>query len=282
MLRIIFLCLLVSVLNAQQVVEDVLCEGRVFEPKCATGNIRIIAASFGVTDAGFCGGNQAQWGVNCAVDVADTVRSMCGGKPTCSVPVEGRNPCAGSVKFLQIVWGCDSGIPQNRVNNKGVNIMVSNSPAYTSPLPLHGQTIRGSNLYVFLSPFDQVLEARWFIDQTDLVVTTADQSPFDLYPGRPWDTTTLPDGVHRVMVILAFNDQSTGSVDATVMIKNGVPVASAATEKPSEAYLESATVTEGEPSIPAAIPWSLFVVAAVVAVILVVVIILKIKNPARA
>jgi len=156
--------------------------------------------------------------------------------------------------------------------------MVSSSPIRSSPIPLHGQTVRGSSLYIFLSPFDQIQEARWFIDQTDLVVTTATQGPFDLYPGRPWDTTTVPDGTHRIMAIIAFNDQSTGSIDATVIVRNGVAIAAAATTKPSDSYVESATVTQVQPTIPAAVPWSLFVVAAVVAVILIIVIILKIKN----
>jgi len=275
----VFLCLLVSMLNAQQVVEDVLCEGRTFEPKCTTGNIRIIAASFGVTDGGFCGGNnQDQWAVNCAVDVADTIRTSCGGKPTCSLKVEGRNPCAGSVKYLQVVWGCDNGVPQNRVNTKGVNIMVSSSPIRTSPIALHGQTVRGSNLFIFLQPADQVQEVRWFIDQTDLVVTTNALSPFDLFPGRPWDTTTLAEGNHRLMAIIAFNDQTTGSIDATVTVRNGVPLAAAALSKPSDSFVESGTVIESQPTIPAAVPWSLFAVAVVVAVILIVVIVLKIKS----
>jgi len=278
MLKLAVLSLLVTLISTQQVVEDVLCEGRVFEPKCGQGNIRIIAASFGVTDSGFCGGtDNNQWAANCAVDVAEQIRGLCAGRPTCSIPVEGRNPCAGNVKYLQVVWGCESGIPQNRVNNRGVNILVSSNPTRTNAIPLHGQTVRGSSLYVFLSSNDQIMEARWFVDQNDLVVTTATQAPFELQPGRAWDTTTLTDGVHRVMVLIAFSDQAIGTIDATITIRNGVPVAAAALSKPSDSFVESGTVTEVQPTVPSAVPWALFAFAAVTAVILIIVVIYKVR-----
>jgi len=273
------LCFFVCGLTNGQVIEDVLCRGRVFQPRCSTGNIRIMAAAFGVTDGKFCGGNDpSQWSVNCAVDVAENLRTSCGGKTTCSVPVEGRNPCAGTTQYLQVIWGCDNGVPQNRVNNRGVDIVASSNPLRNNPTPIHSQTVRGSNLYVYLSPSDNIAEARWYIDQTDLVVNTVYQAPFDMFPGRTWDTTTLSEGIHRVFVSITFNDGATGSVDATVAVRNGIPTA-AAIAKPSDAYVESAVISsEQTSSIPASVPWSLFGVALFVGVVLVILIIYKVKT----
>jgi len=279
MLKHLLLCFIAfSAINAQ-VIEDVLCEGRVFTPVCASGNIRIVAASFGVTDGQFCGGkDNTAWTVNCAVDVAENLRNLCGGRPTCSVPVEGRNACAGTTKYLQVVWGCDSGIPQNLVNNKGVNILVSVSPSHTNPVALHAQPIRGS-LYVFLGPVDPTITSvKWYIDQTDLVVSTTSTAPFDLFTSRAWDTTTFADGTHRVMALMTYSDGTTGSVDATVFIQNAAPaVATQANADNSQTFIDSATVTEVKPLVSPAVPWSLFAVAIVVAGILLVVIVYKAK-----
>jgi len=281
MLRVVFLCLFLTAIKAQ-VVEDVLCEGRVFEPKCQQGNIRIVAGSFGKTDGAFCGGSDPDpWSVNCAVDVAESLRASCQGRPSCSVPVVGGDACAGTSKYLQVVWGCETGVPQNRVNNRNVNIMFSNSADRTNPSALHGKTITGANSYVFLDTgANSLIEARWFVDQTNLVVTVDDTAPYELYPARPWDTTTLTDGPHRVLAVFAFEDGSTGSIDATVTVRNAAPVvqAAAAIQRASDEYTESATLTAVDPIVPKEVPWSLFGVAAIVAVILLAVIIVKSRS----
>jgi len=282
MLQVVFLCLIFTAVNTQ-VTEDVLCEGRVFEPKCTDGNIRIIAASYGKTDGAFCGGNDPEpWSVNCAVDVVESLRATCQGKPTCSAPVVGSDPCVGTSKYLQVVWGCESGIPQNRVNNKNLNIVFSTSADRTNPLPLHGKTISGSNIYVFLDiAGNSLIEARWFVDQTNLVVTTDDSAPFELYQGRAWDTTALNDGSHRIVAIFAFEDGTTGSIDATLTIRNGAAQQVAlnrATQRASDSYTETATIKAVDPMVPKEVPWALFGVGALVAVILIVVIIVKSRS----
>jgi len=275
--RVVFLCLFLTVIIKAQVVEDVLCEGRVFEPRCQQGNIRIIAGSYGKTDGAFCGGNDPDpWSVNCAVDVAEQLRASCQGRTSCSVPVVGGDACAGTSKYLQIVWGCETGVPQNRVNNKNTNIMLSNSQNLANPSTLHGKTISGTNTHVFLETAgNNLIEVRWFVDQTNLVVTVDDAAPYELYPGRAWDTTTLNDGQHRVMALIAFEDGTTGSIDATVMIRNGAPPVNRATQRASDSYKESAILTAVDPLVPKEVPWALFGVGAIVAVILVVVIIIK-------
>jgi len=281
MLQLVFLCLFLTAIKAQ-VVEDVLCEGRMFEPKCAQGNIRIVAGSYGKTDGAFCGGNDPEpWAVNCAVDVAEQLRASCQGRPSCSVPVVGGDACVGTSKYLQVVWGCETGVPQNRVNNRNINILFSNNADRSNPSPLHGKTISGTNTYVFLETAgNSLIEARWFVDQTNLVITVDDTAPYELYPGRAWDTTTLTDGAHRVMALFAFDDGSTGSIDVTVTVRNVAPQiqAAAATQRASDEYHESATLAAVEPIVPKAVPWSLFGFAAVVAVILVVVIIIKSRS----
>jgi len=276
MLQVVLLCVLVTAISGQ-VVEDVLCGGRTWEPSCTGGaNIRILAASFGKTDA-ICGGNDTEpWTVNCAVDVAEILRGMCGGKPQCSVPVEGRDACPGSSKFLQVIWGCTSGIPQNKIGNKNINIVVSGTPTRANPTPLHGQTVKGVNLYVFVDPSDGLLEVRWFLDQGSTVITIASTAPYEFYPGASWDTTTLPDGIHRVLALLLFTDGTSGSVDATVTVNNGQPqVAARATAKASDSFVESGTVTQTQPTVPTAVPWSLFGVSVAVAVVLLGIVIVK-------
>jgi hypothetical protein len=279
---VVFLCLFLTVIKAQ-VTEDVLCEGRVFEPKCAQGNIRIVAASYGKTDGAFCGGNDPEpWSVNCAVDVAEQLRASCQGRPFCSVPVVGGDACIGTSKYLQVVWGCETGVPQNRVNHRNINIMFSTSADLkTNPTTLHGKTVSGANTYVYLDTANNnLMEARWFVDQTNLVVTVDDSAPYELYPGRAWDTATLTDGPHRVMALFAFEDGTTGSVDATVTVRNGAPqqVVARANERVSDAYTETASLNAVDPVVPKEVPWALFGVAAVVAVILIVVIIVKSRS----
>jgi len=287
MLQLVLLCLVFTAIGRAQVIEDVLCEGRLFEPKCQQGNIRIVAASYGKTDGAFCGGNDPEpWSVNCAVDVAEQLRTSCQGRPYCSIPVVGADACPGTSKYLQVIWGCETGVPQNRVNNRNINIMFSTSANRANPATLHGKTISGSNTYVFLDTAgnNNLIEARWFVDQTNLVVTVDDSAPFELYPGRAWDTTQLSDGAHRVMALFAFDDGSTGSIDATVTIRNGgnqqqnIGIAGAAKERASDTFTERATITAVSPVVPKEVPWALFGVASIVAVILIVVIIGKSRS----
>jgi len=296
-MHLVFLCLIFTAICKAQVVEDVLCEGRAFEPTCLQGNIRIIAASYGKTDGAFCGGNDPEaWSVNCAVDVAEQLRGSCQGKPSCSVPVAGGDACVGTSKYLQVVWGCETGVPQNRLNNRNINILYSTSADRTNPTPLHGKNISGTNIFVFLETAGStLLEARWFVDQTNLVVTVDDSAPFELYPGRAWDTTATPDGSHRIMALWAYEDGTTGSIDATFNIKNGnanqqvqqqiqqqrqlaFAGIAAARERASDSYTESATINAVDPVVPKEVPWALFGVAAVVAAILIVVIIVKSRS----
>jgi len=296
-MRLLVLCLIFTAICKAQVVEDVVCEGRVFEPTCSQGNIRIIAASYGKTDGSFCGGNDPEsWAVNCAVDVAEQLRATCQGKPSCSAPVAGGDVCAGTSKYLQVVWGCETGVVQNRLNIRNMNIMYSTSADRTNPSPLHAKNISGTSIYVFLDTgANALLESRWFVDQTNLVVTVDDAAPFELYPGRAWDTTTIPDGSHRVMALWAYDDGATGSIDATFNIKNGAANQqvqqqaqqqrqlafagiAAARERASDSYTETATINAVDPIVPKAVPWTLFGAAAVVAVILIVVIIVKSRS----
>jgi len=286
MLQVVFLCLIFSTIANTQVIEDVLCEGRVFEPKCQQGNIRVVAASYGNTDGTFCGGNDTEpWIVNCAVDVVEQVRTPCQGKPYCAVVVTGFDACVGSSKYLQVIWGCETGVPQNRVNNKNTNIMVSASADRTNPVALHGLTVNGAGPYVFLDPAgNTIIEVRWFVDQTNLVVTVDDSAPYELYPNRPWDTTPLTDGTHRVVAVISFADNTTGNIDATVTVRNGnnqqqnIGMAGAAVERASDTYTETATVNAVGPIVPKEVPWTLFGVAAIVAVILMVVVIVKSRS----
>jgi len=221
MLGFVVMFLFVSVINSQQVSEDILCGGRYFTPSCTSGTVRIISASYGKTDATICGGSDTSgWSVNCGVDVADYLRQSCQGKTNCSVRVEGQDVCAGTSKYLQVIWACDSGISQNRVNHRGVNIVVSASQTRSAPIPVHSATISGASNYVFLQPFTGLTQVRWYLDQPGQVLATETVSPFDLNGGQPWTSIGIPDGQHRFIVSLTFSDGATGSVDATFTIQN--------------------------------------------------------------
>jgi len=285
MLGFAVLYLFVTVINAQLVAEDILCEGRFFEPSCARGTVRIISASFGKTDSTICGGNDTTpWSVNCGVDVADYLRQSCQGRSNCSVRVEGQDVCVGTSKYLQVIWACDSGIPQNRVNNRGANIVLSNSPARAAPVPLHSFNVAGSQVFIFLDPSSGISQVRWYLDQPGQVLATENVSPFDFHGGRPWNSTETPDGQHRIIAALTFSDGATGTVDATFNIGNAPtqqPLRVAAVSKASDSYVEPGT-TAGN-SLPAGlIPWSLFGGAFGIVAILGVIIVVMGKGETRA
>jgi hypothetical protein len=273
MLHLVILFLYVSVINAQ-VSDDVLCEGRVFEPSCTTGTIRVVSASYGKSDSWFCGGRDARsWSTNCASDVTSNVRTACQGKTTCSVRVDGQDQCAGFAKYLQVVWACDTGIVQTRSNNKNTNIVFSTAPTRATPLPLHGQVVRG-NLYIFVDPPRSISQVRWYLDAMDRVYTTETAAPWDLLGGRVWDTVAsrVTEGDHRIGAAITFTDDTTGFVDATFTVRNGAQaaVAARAVEKASTPFLENSTAPALTVEEPHVVPWSLFGGTCGVVIILVV------------
>jgi len=272
----------------QQVSEDVLCEGRYFEPSCPQGSLRIISASYGKTDASFCGGSDLQpWSVNCGVDVVEYLRQSCSGKTTCSVKVEGQDVCAGTSKYLQVIWTCDNGIVQNRVNNRDANILVSASADHLLPVALHGLTVGGASLFIFLNPSDGISQVRWYLDRTDLVFWTETTVPFDFNDGRAWVSTTVADGSHRIIAAITFADGTSGSIDATFSVNNGVVKANPAlaVDGGSDPFVDQATTvtengstnSESKTQIDSIVPWSLFGVGCAVIVVLSTLIVLK-KN----
>jgi len=272
----VVLCsLLATAIRAQSVSEDVLCEGRSFEPNCSQGLVRIVSASYGKTDAAFCGGRDPKpWSVNCAVDVADNLKQTCQGKNSCSVPVEGQEVCSGISKYLQVIWGCDNGIPQNKLNNRNTNVVVSNSASRSNPVPLHDLSVVGSQLYILLDPPTNVLQVRWYLDQPNQVFTTETAAPFDLRGGRSWDSTSVPDGQHRIIASITFTDGTIGSVDATFNVKNGAnsKAVRATAIQGSETTFVETTPTQS-PDASTVVPWSLFGVACAVIVALVIAVI---------
>jgi len=271
MLHFLILLISVSYINTQ-VSEDVLCEGRIFEPTCATpGTIRVVSASYGKSDSWFCGGpDRRSWSTNCVSDVTSTVRTACQGKPTCTVRVDGQDQCAGNAKYLQILWACDSGIVQSRVNNKGTSIVFSTAPTRTNPTALHGQVVAGP-LYIFVDPPRAISQVRWYLDGMDRVYTTETAAPWDLLGGRVWDTVAsrIAEGEHRVLASITFSDDTNGYVDAIFTVRNGVQAARALVQA-SSAFLENSTAPSVTVEQAHVVPWSLFGVSCGVVVILVV------------
>lgn len=283
---LIFFLLALSV--TCQVQEDILCENRVFEPKCPQGTIRIVAAAFGKTDSPICGGKDSNqpWGINCGVEVTEDVRSICGGRTSCSLPVQGRDACVGARKFLQVIWGCETSIPQNRVNNRNIDIVFSAMPDRSNFQLLHTKTVTGS-IYLFLnSPQNAgIVSVSWFIDQPNVVVSQESTHPYDLRDGSPWDTSFISNGQHRAMASINFADGTVGSIDATFTVQNLVVNLARAVSKASDLYVEtgdgssSPTVSSTTKSTTfPVLPWSLFGAASVVVVILIVVIAIRGKS----
>jgi len=270
MLHFVILLLSVSLIHSQ-VSEDVLCEGRVFEPNCGSGTIRVVSASYGKSDSWFCGGpDRRSWSTNCASDVTSSVNTACQGKSTCTVRVDGLDECAGHAKYLQILWACDSANVQSTFQNKNTNIMFSTVPARTSPTALHGQVVKGT-LYIFADPPRAISQVRWYLDAMDKVYTTETAAPWDLLGGRPWDTlaSRITEGEHRILASITFTDDTTGYVDAIFTVRNGVQAARAI-EQVTSAFLENSTAPSVTVEQPQVVPWSLFGVSCGVVVILVV------------
>jgi len=266
--------LAIVLINAQLGSEDILCEGRVFQPNCTSGVLRIISAIYGRSDSWFCGGpDKKPWSSNCEVNVQDTVKQFCQGKPSCVVPVTGQDVCQGFARYLRVTWICEASSTQSSSNNRGANIVISASSKRTNPVPLHALTIGGSALYVFIDPAPAVSQVRWYLDDTTKVYTTETSGPWDLLGGRTWDTvaTKIPDGRHRIVAGLTFLDGTSGYVDAIFNIKNGnqQPVVARATENTNAAFTQSTNgsstnvVTEDQ-----IIPWSLFGFTCLVIIVL--------------
>jgi len=275
MLKFVVLCFVMAVLNAQQhgVNDDILCEGRVFEPNCTVGTVQITYASYGKTDSWFCSGPQRQpWSTNCAGDVTQQVRATCQDKQTCSMPVAGADSCAGAFKYLRVLWQCSSGNVQARVNNKNSNILLSSTRNRANSVPLHNGNVVGSDNYIFVEPSGGIQQVRWYLDNMTRVFTTETAAPWEMLGGQRWDTMgnpRVPDGQHRIVAAITFSDGTSGVVDASFNVRNGANNnnnngAGRALERTSVTFTQETTTVVTENQI---VPWSLFgtTVAAIIA-----------------
>jgi len=273
MLKIVILCLVAAAINAQ-INEDIQCEGRSFEANCTVGTIQIESASYGKTDSWYCGGPQRQpWSTNCVLDVAQTVRASCQDRSTCTMRVEGADTCAGFAKYLRIIWSCNNGNQQTRVNNKNTNIVVSAASNRANPVPLHDLNVGGASLYVFVQPETGIQQVRWYLDNTAGVFTTETAAPWELLGGRPWDTigSRVSNGQHRIIAAITFTDGSNGHVDATFNVRNANNAASRATEKTVVSYEPTNNVTGPTTLVSTQnqiVPWSLFGTSVAVIIVL--------------
>jgi hypothetical protein len=177
--------------------------------------------------------------------------------------VEGADSCTGFAKYLRVVWSCFNGNVQSRVNSKSANIMVSAASNRANPAALHGLTVGGSNLYVFVDPQGGIQQVRWYLDNTASVFTTETAAPWDLLGGRPWDTvgSRVTDGQHKIIAAITFTDGSSGYVDSTFTVRNGNNVARAH-EQTAAQFVDSNPNSNmtGTPVYTEShvVPWSLF------------------------
>lgn len=266
MLKLVVLCIVALAANAQQVNgvnDDIICEGRSFEPVCSVGTIQVTSAQYGKSDSWFCGGPQRQpWSTNCAGDVTDFVRQSCQDRLNCTMRVEGADSCAGFAKYLRVIWQCYSGTVQARVNSKNANIVVSATPNRANPVALHNLNVGGSSLYIFVDPAGGIQQVRWYLDSMDKVFTTETSAPWELLGGRPWDTigSRVSDGQHKILAAITFNDGTSGYVDATFNVRNGnANNVARAVDKTTISFTDSTAsnatnvLTENQ-----VVPWSLF------------------------
>jgi len=264
LLNFVVICLVAAAVNAQTAVnDDVLCEGRVFEPNCTVGTLQITSAMYGKTDSWFCAGptRQPSWSTNCALDVTQNVRQACQDKQTCTMRVEGADNCAGFARYLRVMWQCFTPLVQARVNNKNTNIVVSATPDRANPVPLHNLNVGGSNLYILVDPPVGIQQVRFYLDAMDRVFTTETATPWDLLGGRPWDTTASQNGQHRILAAITFTDGTNGYVDATFNVRNGNNNnngANRALEKSAVSFAENTATTTVVVTENHILPWSLF------------------------
>jgi len=244
--------------------DDILCEGRSFEPNCTVGSIQITTAQYGKSDSWFCGGPQRQpWSTNCAVDVTQSVKTACQDKQSCLMRVEGADSCAGFAKYLRVAWSCFTVNVQSRVNSKNANILVSSTANRANPVPLHNLNVGGSSLYVLVEPPAGIRQVRWYLDNPANVFTTETSAPWDLLGGRPWDTvgSRVTDGQHKIIAAITFSDGTNGYVDATFNVRNGNNVARALSNTAAQ-YADSNPNTNTSGATPVLtenniVPWSL-------------------------
>jgi len=271
LLNFVVLCLVGVAINAQNPVnDDVLCEGRLFEPNCTVGTIQIASATYGKTDSWFCAGptRQPSWSTNCALDVTQNIRTSCQDKQSCSMRVEGADNCVGFAKYLRVIWQCYTPLVQARVNNKNTNILVAASRDHANPVPLHNLNVGGANLYIFVDPPVGIQQVRFYLDSMDKVFTTETITPWDLLGGRPWDTigSRVADGQHRILAAITFADGTNGYVDATFTVRNGNnnnnnnnnAAANRALEKSAVSFSDNTATTTTVVTENHIVPWSLF------------------------
>jgi len=266
--------------------EDIICEGRVFEPNCTSGNLNVVLAAYGKSDSAFCrpappgqAPQQILWTSNCAIDVTTTVRQACQDRPSCQMPVAGNDPCQGISRYLRVRWSCFSGNIQLTNNNRNTNIMVALTPNRANSVALHNLVAGGTHLYIFVNPATNIRQVRWYLDDLDRVFTTENFAPWELIGGRPWDTVAsgVRNGVHRIAAAITFTDGQTGYVDSVFTINNPNGPARAL-EKDSSAFAITSAPTQTVIVENQAVPWSLFGTTLAAIVVLSVVLAIVDKN----
>lgn len=110
----------------------------------------------------------------------------------------------------------------------GIELLLGIDAERNSPVPLEGQVLEG-DAHIFTSETPEISDVFFFLDvpsATGPVFQHESHAPYDFAGtaagnlNRPFDTTTLPDGLHRIEIVVIFDDGSIEEAGADFIVQN--------------------------------------------------------------
>ena len=98
------------------------------------------------------------------------------------------------------------------------DLILSLSSNRINPVPLQGESVTG-NMYVFASPVTGISRVSFYLDDPQMAgspIQVENLAPYDLAgtnlngSAKPYDTTRLADGVHRITAMIALGGGGIG------------------------------------------------------------------------
>ncbi|WP_323750791.1 kelch repeat-containing protein [Marinobacter sp.] len=110
------------------------------------------------------------------------------------------------------------------------NILVSEYPARSAPIPLAGAELHGIR-YIFISPDTDVKRVEFHLDSAPPSgsFSVENVKPFDFNgteandSAKPYDTNSIDDGQHSIYASIRYNDGSTELVSSAFTVYNSAP-----------------------------------------------------------
>jgi len=139
----------------------------------------------------------------------------------------------------------------NEVSCTTYTLQLSHSADRSNASMLDGHTVSG-NIYVFVSPANQISEASFFIDDSDMVgnpYIVEDLPEYDLAGtgddsmAHPFDTNHLANGLHNITVLVQSAEGDVHKISAIFTVENADNGAPTADPGPDQTVDEATLVT---------------------------------------